>query len=81
MKNLNLTGVTSDTWARLIFIILVIAMMILRRYIDGAELREYVETAIYATTLIFSFWKNNSFTFEAQSADRYMKTLKEERKF
>lgn len=79
MKNINLRDVTSDTWARLLLVIIIIAVMILEKYFDGAQLKEYAETGVYIFTLIFSFWKNNSFTYEAQSADRYLNTLKEKR--
>lgn len=44
--------------------------------VDESAVAEFVEYAISAAILILSWWKNNSFTQNAQVADRYLESLK-----
>jgi SPP1 family holin len=45
--------------------------------VDEGTVASFVEMLISAAILFLSFWKNNSFTKNAQKADVYLKKLKE----
>ena len=40
---------------------------------------QVISSLFTAVTSIWAWWKNNSFTFEAKEADKYMKELKKKR--
>ncbi len=76
MKKLNLKGVTLQTWVRTAVLILALVNQALvtagisKKEISFASW-ESVGTYIFtAVTAVWSWWKNNSFTQDAQKADR-----------
>lgn len=82
---MNLKNVTKDTWVRIIVLFLVLVNLI-STSMFGVVLLPFAEESLYQgvsvlLTIIVTFWttwKNNSFTKEAQAADRYLKNLKQE---
>ena len=82
-KKINLSGVTPETWARTIVLLLAFINQVLA--IFGRGKIEIAESDIYQIcTLIFMFgsaiwswWKNNSFSVSAQQADAIMATLEQ----
>ena len=79
---IDLKNVTADTWARTIVLFLALANQLLAIFGKGqiaiAEDEIYQLVSIIATVLatITAWWKNNSFSQEAQVADAMMKDLK-----
>lgn len=73
---MNLKGVTLQTWVRTIVLILALVnQALVTAGISKNEISfaswESVGTYIFtAVTAIWSWWKNNSFTQNAQEADR-----------
>lgn len=76
---MNLAGVTKSTWIRTIILIIALVNQVLS--VMGLDMLpiqdEQVETLV---TVIFtvmaaiaSWWKNNSFTLKAQTADEVLK--------
>lgn len=79
----RLKTVTPDTWARsvclLVALINQVLAMVGKNILPFAENDIYQFVSIVATivTSIVAWWKNNSFTKNAQKADKYMKALKD----
>lgn len=75
MKKINLKGVTAQTWARTLVLILALisqlAVILGKRSeaIDIEKWQEYVTYIFGVAASIWSWWKNNSFTKNAQVAD------------
>ncbi len=46
---------------------------------DESAVTEFLTQALSAIAIIWSWWKNNSFTHEAKLADEYMNELKSKR--
>lgn len=75
MKKINLKGVTAQTWARTLVLVLALisqlAVILGKRSeaIDIDQWQEYVTYAFTALAAVVSWWKNNSFTDKAQEAD------------
>lgn len=75
MKKINLKGVTAQTWARTIVLLLALISQLLvvvgkrSEAIDVDQWQEYVTYAFTAIASIAAWWKNNSFTKNAQVAD------------
>lgn len=75
MKKINLKGVTAQTWARtavlLLALISQLAVILGKRSeaIDIDRWQEYVTYAFTVSASIVAWWKNNSFTKNAQTAD------------
>ena len=75
MKKLNLKGVSKQTWARTIVLLLALvnqALVMFEVTDRVVELETWAQYATYALTVIsavWSWWKNNSFTQKAQEAD------------
>ena len=76
MKKFNLKGVTVQTWVRTLVLIIalvnqaLVMLGISKREIDldsWAGIGTYILTAV---TSVWSWWKNNSFTLDAQKADK-----------
>ena len=75
MKKINIKGVSVQTWARTVILLLALAGQLCvilgkRNGLLGSD--QWQEYAIYALTVIssvWSWWKNNSFTSAAQKAD------------
>lgn len=75
MKNINLKGVSKQTWVRTIVLILALvnqALVMFGVTDNEVELETWTRYATYIFTVIsavWSWWKNNSFTAKAQEAD------------
>ena len=75
MKNINLKGVSKQTWVRTVVLALALvnqALVMFGVTDHEVELETWTRYATYAFTVIsaiWSWWKNNSFTQKAQEAD------------
>lgn len=75
MRKLNIKGVTVQTWVRTL--VLVIALInqalvifgISEKEIDLNSWASYASYILTVVTSVWSWWKNNSFTKDAQDAD------------
>lgn len=78
MKKINIKGVTAQTWARTLVLVLALisqlAVILGKRSeaIDIDQWQEYVTYAFTAIASIAAWWKNNSFTKNAQTADKVL---------
>lgn len=75
------------TWVRVIALFLVLANQISVSFFEfkllpfaDEEIYEGVSIIVTALVTIWTSWKNNSFTNEAQEADVYLKEQKEKKK-
>ena len=79
MKKFNLKGVTVQTWARTLVLLLALISQLCvilgkrTEAIDVDQWQEYVTYAFTALAAVVSWWKNNSFTRDAQVADSTIK--------
>ena len=79
MNNFNFKGVTIQTWVRTIVLIIALIgqlLVILGRKTEAINIDQWTEYVTYAVTAISSvwaWWKNNSFTQQAQDADNILK--------
>lgn len=77
MKNLNLAGVSKETWARLAVLIatLINQLLVTLGKTPFAEdaLAELISCIITIVVAVYCYWKNNSFTKKAQKADEELK--------
>lgn len=75
MKKINLKGVTVQTWARTLVLVLALVSqlcVILGKRTEAIDIDQWQEYVTYALTVgasIAAWWKNNSFTKNAQVAD------------
>ena len=78
MKKINLKGVTVQTWARSIVLLLALVSqlcVILGKRTEAIDIEQWQEYVTYALTVIgsiWAWWKNNSFTDKAQNADKLL---------
>ena len=78
MKILNFKGVSVQTWARTVILLLALAgqlCVILGKrngLLGSDQWQEYVTYALTVIGSIWSWWKNNSFTRKAQEADNIL---------
>lgn len=78
MKNINLKGVTNQTWVRTIVLAIALIgqlLVILGKRTEAVDIDQWTEYVTYAVTAISSvwaWWKNNSFTKKAQDADNVL---------
>ena len=78
MKKINLKGVTAQTWARTAVLLLALISqlaVILGKRSEAIDVDQWQEYATYILTVIgsvWSWWKNNSFTKNAQTADNIL---------
>ena len=78
MKKINLKGVTAQTWARTLVLVLALisqlAVILGKRSeaIDIDRWQEYVTYILTVGASIVAWWKNNSFTKNAQTADNIL---------
>lgn len=78
MKKINLKGVTAQTWARTLVLVLALisqlAVILGKRSeaIDVDRWQEYVTYIFTVGASIVAWWKNNSFTKNAQTADKVL---------
>lgn len=75
-------NVTKGTVVRTIMLIIVMINMILNATgnnpinISESLVYEVIETLISVAVIIIGFWKNNSYTDNAQQADKYLEELR-----
>ena len=78
MKKINLKGVTVQTWARTIVLLLALVSqlcVILGKRTEAIDVDQWQEYVTYALTVIgsiWAWWKNNSVTRKAQEADNIL---------
>ena len=78
MKKLNLKGVTAQTWARTIVLLLALIsqlLVVVGKRSEAIDVDQWQEYATYILTVIgsvWSWWQNNSFTSKAQEADKVL---------
>lgn len=78
MKKINLKGVTAQTWARTIVLLLALIsqlLVVVGKRSEAIDVDQWQEYATYILTVIgsvWSWWKNNSFTKNAQTADKVL---------
>lgn len=76
MKKINLKGVTLQTWVRTLILIVALvnqALVLLGISKNEIELDSWANYGTYLLTVVtsvWSWWKNNSFTSNAQEADK-----------
>jgi SPP1 family holin len=85
MKKLSLSGVKPETVIRTA----VLAVTILNQILTAAgknplpfsdtELYEHFSLAASALSSLWAWWKNNSFTSEAQAADDYLESIRQQK--
>lgn len=74
-RTINLKGVSKQTWTRTLVLLLALVSnlcVILGKSSKAIDVEQWQEMASYLLTVIsaiWSWWKNNSFTIEAQKAD------------
>lgn len=78
MKKINLKGVTAQTWTRTLVLVLALISqlcVILGKRSEAIDVDQWQEYVTYALTVIgsiWAWWKNNSFTKNAQTADKVL---------
>lgn len=78
MKKINLKGVTAQTWARTLVLVLALISqlaVILGKRSEAIDIDQWQEYVTYIFTVgasIVAWWKNNSFTKNAQTADKVL---------
>lgn len=78
MKKINLKGVTAQTWARTLVLVLALVSqlaVILGKRSEAIDIDRWQEYVTYIFTVgasIVAWWKNNSFTKNAQTADKVL---------
>lgn len=78
MKKFNFKGVSVQTWARTLVLILALVSqlcVILGKRSEAIDVDQWQEYVTYALTVIgsiWAWWKNNSFTDKAQQADKLL---------
>lgn len=78
MKKLNLKGVTAQTWARTIVLLIALIsqlLVVVGKRSEAIDVDQWQEYATYILTVIgsvWSWWQNNSFTNKAQEADKVL---------
>lgn len=82
MSNFNLKEVSKETVSRLIILGIVIVNAILKMAglmpinIDNSDIYNLITAVSTIAVPLYTAWKNNSITVEAQGADKVMKILK-----
>ena len=75
MKKINIKGVSVQTWARTAVLLLALISqlcVILGKRSEAIDIDQWQEYVTYAFTVgasLVAWWKNNSFTKNAQTAD------------
>lgn len=78
MKKFNFKGVSTQTWARTIVLLLALVsqfLVIIGKKTEAIDVDQWQEYVTYALTVIgslWAWWKNNSFTDKAQTADKVL---------
>lgn len=79
MKKINLKGVTAQTWARTLVLVLALISqlaVILGKRSEAIDIDRWQEYVTYTFTVgasLVAWWKNNSFTGNAQKADKMLR--------
>lgn len=79
MKRINIKGVSVQTWARTIVLLLALISqlcVLLGKKSNAINVDQWQEYVTYILTVIgsvWSWWKNNSFSEKAQKADKMLK--------
>ena len=79
MKKMNIKGVSVQTWARTVVLLLALISqfcVILGKKSEAIDVDRWQEYVTYILTVIgsvWSWWSNNSFTEKAQKADKILK--------
>lgn len=79
MKKFNFKGVTAQTWARTLVLLLALISqlcVILGKRSEAIDVDQWQEYVTYIFTVgasIVAWWKNNSFTGNAQKADKMLR--------
>lgn len=83
---MNFRNVDKATWVRIIVLVLTLVNQICISFFnfqflpyEDEQLYEAVSTALTVGVAIWTSWKNNSLTREAQQADAYLQNLKDRR--
>lgn len=86
MKKVNLKGVSKAVWIRIVALFLVLANLISVHIFDfqlipftDEEIYEAVSWIVGVIAIWIGTYKNNSFTEEAQEADKVLQDLKANR--
>ena len=80
MHNFNLNGVTRGTWVRTAALALALLNQglviagVTQKRADPEQITAVVSYVLTAAGAVWSWWKNNSFTAEAQQADEILHT-------
>ena len=78
MKNINLKGVSTQTWVRTAVVIMALVYQVLviigkkTGSLDIEQWQEYLSYALTVVSSVWAWWKNNSFTDKAQNADKLL---------
>ncbi len=79
MKKINIKGVSVQTWARTAVLLLALISqlcVILGKRSEAIDVDQWQEYVTYAFTVgasLVAWWKNNSFTGNAQKADKILR--------
>lgn len=76
--NFNFKNVTLDTWARLLILVLAMIAAIFQMNKTGADFSTVATSILTTITALWGFWKNNSFTENAQMAQDALEELNRE---
>ena len=83
MKRLNLKGVPTATWVRIIGLLVILVNQVSVSIFDlqlvpfgDEEIYEGVSTVLTIVMAVLTGWKNNSLTKTAQEADQLLQTKK-----
>ena len=81
---MNLSGVSRDTWTRLIILVITLINMVLNQfgitYFTNEDINEWydvISVFVAVVSSLWCMWKNNSFTLNAQTADKVLKNLRD----
>lgn len=82
---MNLSGVSKDTWTRLIILIITLVNMALNQFgithftnEDINEWYDVISVFVAVASSLWCMWKNNSFTANAQAADIFLQKLRDD---
>lgn len=77
---MNFRGVSKDTWVRIIALFVILANQVSISFFnfqlvpfDDEQVYEEVSTVSTIVVTVWAAWRNNSFTKEAQEADKLLK--------
>lgn len=82
MSETNGLKVTKGTVVRTVMMIVVLVNLVLKASghdiirVDESSLAGFIECGVNAVTLVLCFWKNNSFSENAKTADFYLAKLR-----